>query len=201
MGGSGSGRRSSYGGKPETADSMPLDLRVIARRGLLIPGNRFSWHWRVNGQESAGITIAVEDGALVLSYRRRRAGDAVDQRVYLQSSPCHLGGSREWFTCPCCARRVVVLYAPGQYFACRQCGGLAYATQKKGVGDRASSKANKIRRRLGWSEGILNDAGSKPKGMHWSTYRRLTAEHAALSLVCFEDIERKLGIVRRMLGA
>jgi hypothetical protein len=201
MGGLGSGRRSSYGGKPETGDSMPLDLRLIARRGLLIPGNRFSSHWRVNGQESAGITIAVEDVALVLSYRRRGIGDLVEQRVNRQSSPCHLGGSREWLICPRCGKRVAVLYAPGQYFACRQCGGLAYATQKKGAGDRASSKANKIRRRLGWPAGILNDAGGKPKGMHWATYRRLTAEHDALSQVCFEDIGRKLGIVRRMLGA
>jgi hypothetical protein len=200
MGGLGSGRRSSYGGKPETGESMPLDLRLIARRGLLVPGNRFSWHWRVNGKESAGITIAVEDAALFLSYRRRGTGDVVEQRVYLQSSPCHLGGSRQWFTCPGCGTRVAVLYAPGKYFACRQCGGLAYATQKKGVGDRASSKANKIRRRLGWPAGVLNDAAGKPKGMHWATYHRLAAEHDALSQVCFEDIGRKLGIVRRLLG-
>lgn len=201
MGGLGSGRRSSYGGKPETGDSMPLDLRLIARRGLLVPGNRFSWHWRVSGQESAGITISVEDGALVLSYRRRRTGDVVEQRLYLQSSPCHLGGSRDWFTCPRCGKRVAVLYAPGSYFACRQCGGLTYATQKKGAGDRASTKANKIRQRLGWSVGVLNDTGGKPKGMHWSTYVRLNGEHDALSQVVFEDIGRKLGIVRRMLGA
>jgi hypothetical protein len=201
MGGIGSGRRCSNGGKPETGVSMPLDLRMIVRRGLLVPGNRFNWHWRANGQESAGITIVVEDAALVLSYRRRGIGDVVEQRVYLQSSPCHLGGSREWFTCPRCGKRVAVLYAPNSYFACRQCGGLTYATQNKGAGDRASSKANKIRRRLGWLVGVLNDTGGKPKGMHWSTYLRLTEEHAALSHVSFEDIGRRLGIVRRMLGA
>jgi len=96
---------------------------------------------------------------------------------------------------------VAVLCAPGKYFACRHCGGLAYATQNKGVGDRASSKANKIRRKLGWPVGILNDTGGKPKGMHWSTYLRLTEKHDALSQVSFDDIGRKLGIVRRLLGA
>jgi hypothetical protein len=201
MGGIGSGRRCSNGGKRETEVSMPLDLRMIVRRGLLVPGNWFNWHWRVNGQDSAGISIAVESGAMVLSYRRRKTSDLVEQRVYLRSSPCHLGGSRDWFSCPRCGNRVAVLYAPEQYFACRRCGGLAYATQKKGGGDRASSKANKIRQQLGWPAGILNDPGRKPKGMHWATYRRLTAEHAALSQVCFEDIGRKLGIVYRMLGA
>lgn len=96
---------------------------------------------------------------------------------------------------------MTVLYAPGQYFACRQCGGLAYATQKKGVGDRASSKTNKFRRQLGCPVAILNDADGKLKGMHWATYHRPTAEHDALSQVCFEAIGRKLGIVRRALGA
>jgi hypothetical protein len=32
MGGRGSGRRSSYSGKAETSDSMPLDIRKITAR-------------------------------------------------------------------------------------------------------------------------------------------------------------------------
>lgn len=48
MGGRGSGRQCSYGGKPETNDSMPLDIRKITRKGLLVPGNGFSWQWVVN---------------------------------------------------------------------------------------------------------------------------------------------------------
>ena len=43
MGGRGSVRRSSYGGKAETNDSMPLDIRKIARKGLLVYGSSFSW--------------------------------------------------------------------------------------------------------------------------------------------------------------
>ena len=43
MGGRGSGRRSSYSGKAETSDSMPLDIRKITRKGLLVPGRGFSW--------------------------------------------------------------------------------------------------------------------------------------------------------------
>ena len=201
MGGLGSGRRSSYGGKPETNGARPLDLRAIVRKGLLVPGSQFSWQWRVRDQQSGSVSILVEKESLMLSYRRKRTGDLIEQRVCTQSSPCHLGGRRYWLTCPRCGKRVAVLYAPGLYFACRQCGGLSYATQRKGAGDRASTKANKIRRRLGWPLGILNDPGGKPKGMHWSTYLRLTEEHAALSQVCFEDIGRKLGLVRRMLGA
>lgn len=36
--------------------------------------------------------------------------------------------------------------------------------------------------------------------MHWKTFGRLTAEHAALAQVSFHDIARKLGFLHRLLG-
>lgn len=200
MGGLGSGRRSSYSGKPETSDSMPLDIRKITRKGLLVPGSSFSWQWTVNDRKVAGISIRVDFESMVLSYRIKSTGEVVEQRVYTQSTPCHLGGQRHWFTCPKCDKRVAVLYAPGRYFACRHCGGLGYATQKEGVGDRASSKADKIRKRMGWQAGILNDPGGKPKGMHWATYQRLKSTYDALVQVSLHDMARKLGILNKILA-
>ena len=200
MGGLGSGRHSSYSGKTETGDSMPLDIRKITRKGLLVSGNRFSWQWLVNDQQVAGISIRVDWQSMVLSYRLKSTGEVVEQRVQTQTSPCHVGGQRHWFTCPRCSKRVAVLYAPRRYFACRQCGGLGYATQKDGVGDRASTKVNKLRKRLGWVTGILNETGGKPKGMHWTTYWRLKGQHETLMQVSLEDMGRKLGILHKLLG-
>jgi hypothetical protein len=120
MGGRGSGRRSSYSGKAETSDSMPLDIRKITRKGLLVPGSSFSWQWLVNDRQVAGISIRVDyDHGLVLSYRMKSTGEVVEQRVQTQTSACYLGGQRHWFTCPRCSKRVAVLYAPGRYFSCR----------------------------------------------------------------------------------
>ena len=198
MGGRGSGRRSSYGGKPETGDSMPLDIRKISRKGLLVSGSSFSWQWLVNDRPVAGISIRVENDTLVLSYRIKSTAGLVEQRVQTQKSACHLGGERHWFTCPKCIKRVAVLYAPGRYFACRQCGGLGYATQQEGIGDRASTKADKIRKRMGWEAGILNGDGSKPKGMHWKTYQQLKSHHDALVQVSFTDIGRKFGFIHHL---
>lgn len=149
MGGRGSGRRSSYSGKPETNDSMPLDIRRIARSGLLIPGSSFGWQWTVNDRPVASIRIRVDWESLVLSYRMKSTGEVVEQRVQTQTTPCHLGGQRHWFACPLCSKRVAVVYAPGRYFACRQCCGLGYATQKESAGDRAATRADKLRKRLG----------------------------------------------------
>jgi hypothetical protein len=200
MGGRGSGRRSSYCGKAETSDSMPLDIRKITRKSLLVPGCSFGWQWTVNDRQVAGISIRVDLQSMVLSYRPKGAGDVIEQRIKTQTTPCHLGGQRQWFTCPRCSKRVAVLYAPGRYFACRQCGGLGYATQKEGAGDRASSKANKIRKQLDWQAGILNDTGSKPKGMHWATYQRLKSQHDTLLQVSLQDMGRKLGILEKLLA-
>ena len=143
---------------------MPLDIRKITRKGLLVPGNGFSWQWLVNDRQVAGISIRVNfDHGMLLSYRMKSTGEVVEQRVQTQTSLCHLGGQRHWFICPRCSKRVAVLYAPGRYFACRQCGGLGYTTQKEGIGDRASTKADKLRKRMGWEAGILNGNPASPK--------------------------------------
>ena len=199
MGGRGSGRRSSYSGKPETNDSMPLDIRKIARSGLLIPSSSFGWQWTVNDRPVASIRIWVDRESLVLSYRMKSTGEVVEQRVQMHTTPCHLGGQRHWFTCPRCRKRVAVLYAPGRYFACRQCGGLGYATQKEGAGDRAATRADKLRKRLGWEAGILNGPGGKPKGMHRETFLRLKSQHDALVQISLQDMARQLDFVQRLL--
>jgi len=199
MGGRGSGRRAGYGGKPETDDATPLDIRKLSRKGLLVPGNNFSWEWTVNNRVVSSISLRVERQALVLSYRKRSTGENIEQRVQIQTSACHLGGQRQWFTCPKCARRVAVLYSPGRYFECRQCGELAYASQKEGAGDRSIRQADRIRKRLGWVAGIAHGDGGKPVGMHWQTFWRLKAKHDALVQVSLHDVARKLGFLHRLL--
>jgi hypothetical protein len=77
---------------------------------------------------------------------------------------------------------------------------LPRATQKEGKGDRASTKADKLRKRLGWEAGILNRDGEKPKGMHLKTYQRLKNHHDALVQVSLHDIGRKLGFLQKLLS-
>ena len=72
------------------------------------------------------------------------------------------------------------------------------ATQKEGAGDRASTQAEKIRKRLGWRVGILNGSGGKPKCMHGRTYQRLKSHHDALVQVSLQDMGRKLGILGKL---
>lgn len=150
----------------------------------------------------AGIDIRVDfNNGMVLSYRMQSTGEVIDQRLQTQTSPCHLGGQRYWFTCPRCSKRVAVLYAPGRYFACQQRCGLGYAQQKEGAVDRASTRVDKLRKRLGWEAGILNGEGNKPKGMNWQTYWRLKSRHDASVKVSLQDMGRKLGFLHKLLDA
>ena len=48
MGGFGSGRQSSYTGKPATKASLPLDIRSLQRAGMLMPGRAGIWMWTYN---------------------------------------------------------------------------------------------------------------------------------------------------------
>ena len=64
----------------------------------------------------------------------------VEQRVPITWTECHFGGGRRpWFTCSThvngryCGRRVAMLYLAGEFFACRKCYGLAYASQQGGL--------------------------------------------------------------------
>lgn len=139
----------------------------------------------------------------MLNYRSRNSGgewQPMEYPVYLEWTGLHFGGQRAWFRCPAqgCGRRVAILFG-GLIFACRHCHKLVYACQREGDDDRAARRADTIRRRLGWEPGILNGNGRKPKGMHWRTYERLTAEHDAHVNISLAGMAQRLGLVNRRL--
>lgn len=180
MGGMGSGRRRHYGARNTEEDCHSLDVRRLQRDGLLTPGRGFDWQWTRNGEVTVTISVKVEMGRVVLSYRHRNVGEeweSVEEPVLLDTTPCHYGGHRVWFSCPGvrCGRRVAILHGAGRYFACRICYRLAYASQREDAGDRALRRAQRIRKRLGGSANMMMPFPTKPKGMRWRTYERLRA--------------------------
>lgn len=197
MGGYGSGRR---GGRETTAEYRRLDVRELHRAGVLTPGWRGGWCWYRRGEKRAEISIEVHELAMVLRYSATSGGErkSYDYAVGLVRTKCTFGGARPWFLCPCCGRRVAILYG-GAMFACRRCRKLAYESQRESAGDRAIRRADAIRDRLGWQAGILNPDGWKPRGMHWRTFWRLKAEHDRLRGVGMDGIAHQLGIVERRL--
>jgi hypothetical protein len=194
MGGPGSGNRWRYQAKSTTDEYRSFDVRCLARHGRLKPGYCGSWKWTHDG---ATIKVQSECERVILTYRHRRGGEEWRNKQYsvrLVRTRCHFGGSRVWFICPAhgCGRRVAILYG-GDIFACRHCYRLAYASSRQDAADRAATRAEGVRARLGWGDGILNGEASKPKWMRWRTFNRLAAEHNRFVTRSIKALATKVG--------
>lgn len=204
MGGMGSGRSWHWDAKDTTNDYRSIDVRRWKRDGLLEPHQSFGWQWSRHGEVVASIRVRTEPNRVILTYRHRSDGkDWKDKSypVYLDWTACNLGGERPWFLCPAhgCGRRVALLYLGGSIFACRHCYQLVYESQRETWDDRAARKADRIRDKLGWEPGILNGNGWKPKGMHWNTFERLTAQHDAFVQVSLAGIAARFNLLGESL--
>jgi len=104
MGGPGSGRWYRWDTKRTIEGHPSLDVRAWQREQLLRPGMSFLTHWSdARGKRLASISVQVQHGQVLLSYRRRRTREAwqeVEEPVALTWTACHYGGQRPWFICP-----------------------------------------------------------------------------------------------------
>jgi len=179
MGGYGSGRR-GWKGKVESCRS--LGVTRLNKEGWLQPGTGVSLEWRTDGEQVASIGLRAEADQLILNYRVYNGEDwtEVEETVPLARSPCRFGGMRTYFICPGekngqpCFRRVTKLFLGGQYFLCRHCYDLAYASQSESRSFRLQRRADKRKIALGGGPGTT--IPPKPKGMHWRTYWRHLTE-------------------------
>ncbi len=194
MGGFGSGCRLQS--MNTTNDYQQLDVRQLQRNGFLKPGRTFGWQWKSDNKIMATVNVHTEINKVKLSYKQRSNGNEwkdVSYTVWLDWTWCNYGDWRAWFLCPGCGRRVAILYG-GTTFACRHCYKLAYPCQRETVLDRTTRRAEKIRSRMGWEEGILNSPSGKPKGMHWNTFERLTHQHNVLLGTLLDGMKERLGL-------
>ena len=109
------------------------------------------------------------------------------QTVRVTHTPCPLGGSRPWFTCPGCKRRVGVLYLrteptlevsiqgqraimlPERHgLACRNCLKLQYASQSEDATQRSLRRTRKLGAKL-----CTVTSRQKPKWMRRATFEQL----------------------------
>ena len=168
---------------------LRLDVRDLARRELLL-GGAFSWRWKntETGEERGAISIAVSSDSVGLHFVCD--GSPVQQTVPIERTPCHYGGTRPWFRCPCCHRRVAVLYLRGGRFMCRYCGRVVYASQSDDLIGRTWRRQWKLERRLG-------ENWRRPKGMHRRTRERILERIFECESVRDEAIEN---FCRRLAG-
>ncbi len=135
MGGEASGRhRTVSAGRVE--DGLRLDMRVLRRRGYLVPGaivsGKIGWARRdvCTGTVGLQMELQVAHGLLTISYSR--AGQDHHEEVAIVSTPCRYGGRRYYFTCPTSGARCELLISiRGGPFVSRKAARLTYATQSE----------------------------------------------------------------------
>jgi hypothetical protein len=160
---------------------MQIDVRELHRRGALVPGVSATMEWNRDGEPNGSIGCLVAKDKITLHYKCKVNGqkwEKVEQEIYLEYTDCAYGGKRPWFTC-WCTRRVAVLYAAGKWFLCRKCYRLIHRSVNEGKRSRAYRKMLRIRKLLGYDSNIMDPILFKPKGMHYTTFRRLLDKYEA----------------------
>ncbi len=157
------------GWKMKAEQSLPLDVRAFHRRGILQPGSicsgSWSWMW-TNGEPAGNVGYSFDGKSLRLNFSAN--GQGKTQSILVTRTGCRFGGSRPWFCCPNCDRRVAVVYHRRGRFACRGCQRIAYLCQSEDAIGRAWRRQRKVEAKLG-------EGGERPSGMHATTYERLQA--------------------------
>ena len=198
MGGRGSGRRNSYGTFAALCrEQHDLDIAWLKRKKLLNPGHWSSVTWSQGGRETGSIRVeTLSRRAIRLVYRTRVLGGEwqdISEVVPIVETTTNFGGRRQWLTCLSCGRRARILYG-GMRFRCRRCHGLKYDSQYESALERVASRCHKIRGRLGYRGPLDDPFPAKPKGMHWTTYRRLREEEERLQRYWYSGLARWLKI-------
>ena len=158
---------------------VKIDIRKLQRRGVLVPGVSATMEWTRGGEPWASIGCKVGTGEIILHYYcqvNAQEWEKVTQAIPLRYTDCAYGGKRPWFLCRC-TRRVAILYAAGKLFLCRKCYRLIHRSVNESKTNRAYRKMLKIRKRLGYDNNIMEPMLFKPKGMHYTTFRRLLDEY------------------------
>lgn len=179
-----------------TYQKARLDIRELqggryGRRNLLQPGKKIYAHRLTSGHS---VNIQARSDYVEVEYQVEETGGRYVPRsisLHLSFTQCKLGGTRAWWVCPCCSKRVAVLYGWGR-FQCRKCMDLHYLSQSETGGDRTLRRAGKLRRRLGWEPGIINPRGGKPRGMHWQTYYQLQGRYHTEEIKALENLGASL---------
>lgn len=136
--------RWSYSNKEEADGLKKVEIWWLKKYGYLSGWKYGGIEWKNSWSDtksSISITGSTMDGDNYIRFYYTQTDcngekKEFDYKVYLITTPCHYGGKRYWFECPCykngvyCGRRVGVLYKNGDYFACRHCYNLTYSSQK-----------------------------------------------------------------------
>ncbi|MBL1430685.1 MAG: hypothetical protein COA60_004100 [Robiginitomaculum sp.] len=163
---------------------MRLSITDLHRSGVLSSDTPHSITIQYFGKPIGVMKLHACPNFLSVDYPNAIQSKAKPQHIILTRTKCNYGGFRTWFKCPDCKKKIAVLYWQN-YFKCRKCTKLHYASQYKSEWDRLCVKAKKIRRDLEGSENMSQPFPDRPKGMHMATYFNRLVEYEVVASKAF----------------
>ncbi len=187
--------------KPLAEDCLALDISKWHRAGVLVPGRTFTTTWSRDEADAGSIAATITATGAILSYTLpRQDGDGREHLAYvapIEWTACHYGGRRPWWRCPLswagvpCLRRARVLFLRERFFGCRPCLRLGYQSQRLPGYWRALRRALALAELVGGAD-PLAPLPPKPRGMHWRTYRDISAAWNTACATFVPEAERRL---------
>ena len=189
------GSRLGAGRPPEhskTVHFLRLDVRRLSKQGLLSVGNVCKLTWspgRTYDQRSIWFRVDHHHIELMPTLDTAKGSGVL---IQLTETLCNFGGSRKWFLCPECDKRMATLFL-AQRVACRKCLDLRYPTQSESELDRIWRRKRRLAARLG-SDGSDWQWHFKPAGMRQTTFDRIRRDLMVLEERLVEILQ--LGLAR-----
>jgi hypothetical protein len=152
-----------------------VDLRYLHRNGLLVPGLVSTLQWTRKGQVRGSFKVTAAADHIVITTNSSHDIEIIEV-VTLTRSPCYLGGSRPWMHCPCCHRRVLLLYLGPYDFRCRHSWQLTYASRNESKLDLQFRRVRNARSKLEAPANLTVPIAARAKWKHRSKYYRLLSE-------------------------
>jgi len=193
MGGPGSGSRYRLDRKTTLEDVKHIDVRALQKSKLLKLGMTGSFQWTRKELPPIRIQFSYQQDYLKLSYRHKADDDwqLYEGFIRFDRTPCNYGGERLWFLCPCCSRRVALVYFYRASIQCRHCHNLPYLSQQEGRINRAISRKHKLGART-FEHYDHGEGWGKPKGIHWKTFNRLKERYWRSEMAAINEISSYL---------
>lgn len=160
----------------------------------LFPNYPGAFCWTDNDPASGQVSYEIHRGWLRVDYFADCGSQEIklSENIEFDSTPCHFGGERYWFLCPCCKKRIATIYRLRNLYRCRHCHDLSFRSQSESKLDRLIRKSRKLRHRLGGSNCLADPIRHKQKSMHQKTFERLYKVERSVSLTAYNSIEEKI---------
>jgi hypothetical protein len=149
MGGIGSGNYRGYRTKGTVDNARRIDIRYLNCQGVLA-SDYFNLSWTRNGETTSNVGLRVVAGisvTVICKWRSISNGEWLpfEKTILLAHTACTFGGSRPWFVCPDCHRRIAVVILDLPRIACRHCLNLTYVSRNKSTFERNWKNAHLVK--------------------------------------------------------